>query len=450
MSFRARLISAALVASLLGGLVWVAASGRTLGSSEPDGGSFLAPGKTTINLWYADDAMTDFLNEAAVAYNAAQSRYRVEPALQSGVEYLEEINRASVDADKDMPDVYVISNDMLEKAALAGLAVPVEDESLNDTVIYPQPAIDAVSYSGKTYAYPFYFETAALLYNRGYLEAAGAEPPATILDLVRFANSYDAPEGVEAVFTWDVGDIFYNYYFVGSMISVGGSHGDDSSQINIYNADAIRSLQVYQQLNQYFSIDTKSVSYESVLEDFIAGKQVFTVATSDAVRTIAQAAEEGSFTGEYGVCRLPDITDSLPARGISVTNCLAVNGYSEEQEEATRFIRYMLYDKKADFFDRTGKPLAQNGYSYSDAHMDGFLDAYTDSVPISKMRATSNFWMLLENAFSEIWNGADPNASLKSLYEQTMTQITGDSSFTAEALPEPERIDINEELSGGE
>ena len=50
--------------------------------------------------------------------------------------------------------------------------------------------------------------------------------PATIDDILTFANSYDAPEQVEAVFKWDVADIFYNYFFVGNYIDVGGPTGD--------------------------------------------------------------------------------------------------------------------------------------------------------------------------------------------------------------------------------
>ena len=42
-----------------------------------------------------------------------------------------------------------------------------------------------------------------------------------IYDILTFANSYDAPEQVEAVFKWDVADIFYNYFFVGNYIDVG-------------------------------------------------------------------------------------------------------------------------------------------------------------------------------------------------------------------------------------
>ena len=41
--------------------------------------------------------------------------------------------------------------------------------------------------------------------------------PSTIDDILSFADSYDAPEQVEAVFKWD-GRYFYNYFFVGIIL----------------------------------------------------------------------------------------------------------------------------------------------------------------------------------------------------------------------------------------
>ena len=38
--------------------------------------------------------------------------------------------------------------------------------------------------------------------------------PDTIEDIRTFADSYDAPQAVEAVFKWDVKDIFYNYFLL--------------------------------------------------------------------------------------------------------------------------------------------------------------------------------------------------------------------------------------------
>ena len=132
-------------------------------------------------------------------------------------------------------------------------------------------------------------------------ERINAMIPSTIDDILSFADSYDAPEQVEAVFKWDVDDIFYNYFFVGNYIDVGGSCGDDTESIDIYNLDAIRCLMAYQDLNQFFSIDPDEVDYDSVIQEFIDGKLVFTVATTDIVGRIAlEDAQEISKRAKVG------------------------------------------------------------------------------------------------------------------------------------------------------
>ncbi len=66
-----------------------------------------------------------------------------------------------------------------------------------------------------------------------------------------------------------------------------------------------------------------------------------------------------------------------------------------------------------------------------------FLDTYNESTPIPKMMTTGNFWVQMEIAFTEIWEGGDVNALLKSLSEQVMRQVTGDDSYTEEYIELP-------------
>ena len=70
-----------------------------------------------------------------------------------------------------MPDLYIVSNDSLEKAYLSGLASEIElsegTQSLPD--LFPETAVDAVTYHDKLIGYPFYFETSCFLYNKSYL-----------------------------------------------------------------------------------------------------------------------------------------------------------------------------------------------------------------------------------------------------------------------------------------
>ena len=204
--------------------------------------------KETVRLWYTDDALTDYLNNKALAFYD-KTDIRVETRLVSGVEYLEAINNASLGKTKDevsgeklpAPDVYIVTNDSLEKAYLAGLALDITDRDIIiDDGRFPQSALNSICYDGKFIGCPMYFETSALVYNKTYLEEIAASAnesngntdseasdmemqvaeisaddliPDSIADILNFADLYSVPENVENFFRWDVSDIFYNYFF---------------------------------------------------------------------------------------------------------------------------------------------------------------------------------------------------------------------------------------------
>lgn len=474
MSFRTRLISALVVMALFAGLIGVSILGTGDAGSSSES---LFSRRTTLNFWYEDAALTDYLNDAAVAWNESQSEYRIEPKRVDDTDYIRTINDTSV-AGSDFPDLYITGNNNLERMYKGGLAAIIhDDEHFKANKAYPQAAIDAVTYQDNIVAYPFSFETSAFLYNKDLLrsmteslaaddsdtmeeegETQGTNAPSgeqadlstlvpgTMVDIINLSNKYDAPEGLSAIFKWDVSDIFYNYCFVGNYMNVGGPAGDDPDQLDIYNDKVIQCLQVYQQLNQYFSIDTRSDDYNAVIQDFIDGKIIFTIATSDAVEKIRDAVAKGESTLDYGVANIPDSTHELLNKTMSVTDCVVVNAYGEHQAAANDFVQYMLYHRTSDFYDRTGKALAQAGYVYSDPHMNGFYEAYVDSIPIMKLREASNFWMLLENTFATVWDGADANTALRSLTQQVMVQISGTENYQVPELPDPKEISIRSEL----
>jgi maltose-binding protein MalE len=443
--------------------------------------------KTTVRLWYTDDALTPYLKSKAVAYSESNSKVRVEPVLVSGLEYLEAVNKASVEEDS-FPDLYIITNAALEKAYLAGLAMEITDDGFLTKGDFPAAALNSVTYHNKKVAYPFYFETSTLLYNKTYLENMATETlqseldiqegeeaqadseenaedeqqveeaqegadseitqgmidevvaeslPLNISDILKFAENYNAPEQVEAVLKWDVTDIFYNYFFVGNYMNVGGDAGDDLSLIDIYNTDTISCMKIYQQLNQFFAIDPDQVDYDSIVQDFIDGKIVFTIATTDIMKKIEDAKASGDCQFEFAVADMPGLTDDYGSRTMSVTECLVVNGYSENVAEAQDVARFLCGDNSGDIYRLSNKLSAHNGVKYDDTRLNTFVSVYADSVPMPKTIETSNLWMELEIAFTNIWNGADCNSTLKEVSESIMTQITG-SAYTEETLPDPD------------
>ncbi|WP_455618266.1 sugar ABC transporter substrate-binding protein [Eisenbergiella sp.] len=499
-----RIAAVAAVAAAAGVLIYYGIASDRLAdlSKIPDNALISKP---TVNLWYTDEALSDYLGSVALDFSE-EKNVRVIPKLVSGLEYLETINQDSLQTNS-YPDLYIISNDCLEKAYLAGLASPVRDEAgFLSEENFSRPALEAVTYKDRLVGYPFYYETSALIYNKTYMEALAAasleaeadaaegeaamealnengEPldagntegaaegtqdaegaqgageesgevetfvpeeaqleeridamiPSTIDNILTFADSYDAPEQVEAVFKWDVDDIFYNYFFVGNYIDVGGPNGDDTESIDIYNLDAIRCLMAYQDLNQFFSIDPDEVDYDSVIQEFIDGKLVFTVATTDIVARIEEAKKNGEFPYEYGVTNIPNINEELKTRSLSVTNAVVVNGYSQKKEIANEFAAYLTGERAQNLYERTGRMPARKRVGFENPQAEAFGREYGLSVPIPKMMATSNYWVQMEIAFTKIWSGESVTDTLKALSEKIMTQVTGEP-FEEEYIEEP-------------
>ena len=164
-------------------------------------------------------------------------------------------------------------------------------------------------------------------------------------------------------------------------------------------------LSAYQELTQYFSIDPEEVSYESVAQDFLDGRLVFTIATTDMISRLEEAAADGSFPYAYGVARVPDIDGELITRSLSVTNAVVVNGYSEKKDVANEFARFLTETAAEELYESTGKLPANTRISLPNEQAGSFAQEYAVSVPIPKMMTTSNYWVQMEIAFTRAWNG---------------------------------------------
>lgn len=460
MHIQSRLIKVAAVLAMAAALLY----GSTLPPAvqEESGPSWIEE-KDTLYFWYSDEALTDFVNHAAVSFGEIED-VRVIPVLTSDSEYLEAVNQKSLHSDQ-VPDVYLLSHESLEKAYLAGLAYEVEDgQGILDEEHFSPAALSAVTYHGKKVAYPLFFETSVLVYNKTYLEEWAAqsaqrelltgsesdgEPeedstgvgidadllaqkteeylqssvPVTVDDILNIADTFDVPEGVEGVMKWDVSDILYNYWIVGNYMIVGGDAGDDDSLVNISNQETVSCLEVYKALNQFFYIESDTVTYDSVIQDFIDGKIVFTIATSDIVERLSQAKEAGEFDFEYGFAAMPDVSPKLASRSMSVTNTVVVNGYSAHKELADRFAAYLADECAAGLYDQTGKIPANRRVALDSEQLRVFQQEYADSIPIPKMMETGNYWLYLERLFARAWNGEDVTALVEELSQQITLQL---------------------------
>lgn len=432
----------------------------------------------TIYVWYSDEALTNYLNSVALSYYDEKG-VKVVPVLHTSLDYLETIGAASVSGD-EVPDLYIAGTDMIERAAMTGLAIPVSDSrNVLSTLYYPQVALDAVTYKDEPFGYPFYYDTSFLLYNKTYLRELAAielkkelalqlsgktaedegddsgmadlsddqDPmaapegvaeemwnnaiderlayfiPSSIQDIQSIASRFAAPGNVESFLYWDVSDIFYTYYITGAYMDLGGAYGDDINSIDICNENTIRCMAMYQILNQYFSIDSANSKYEDVLHDFIKGKYIYTIVTTDAIAELEKAKQNGEFVYDYDIAKLPGVDSEHVGKGLSYTNAVIINGFTANRAEANDFAAYLAYNSSRTLYERTGKmPAATLSSDYGDK-LDSVRDVYASSVQLPKIIELSNFWMNLEQAYTLVWDGEDPETVLKNLEDNMKMQL---------------------------
>lgn len=396
----------------------------------------------SLTIWYTDAKLNDFMLEAAEDYEQ-ETGIEVNVQLISAVDYIETISEATL-VEENGPDLFVAGSDLLQKALYAGL---VDDqvaysEAESDNV--PQKAFDAATCDGKLIGYPFYFESCFLLYNQYYAE----DWPGTIDEILEYADNFESTgttEKVQSIFKWDVSDIFYNYFFVGNYVGLGGTYGDDKSQLSLSEGKAIECLEYYQSLNEFFAIDEETVHSEDVLQEFIDGKIVFTIAKTDAIARIEQAIAEGKVPEYqleterdeegneipareierfYGVGDIPNLSDELITRGLSVTNSIVVNNYSKNRTYANDFAHYLSYERAGELYEKTGKVSVCKSVTAGDKDWERIMVQYAGSVEIPKIIEMSNYWILMEIAFANIWNGADIVSEISNVVSQMNIQVS--------------------------
>lgn len=363
-------------------------------------------------LWYTSDSLTPYMEYVAEDYEK-QTGMHVVAKKVAPADYLEQIYAASVSDEITTPDVYITTNDCLEQAYLSGVAT--EEYLQISEEEFSKGALSAVTYKGKKIASPLYFDTSLLFYNKNY---AGT-PPETMDGLLAFAESFEEAEGVENVLNWDCTDGFRNYFFAGSYLDVAGEDGDDSTILDVTNENLVQAMTYFQSMNDYFSIDMDSVSEEKVLAEFMEGKTVFVFGDTSYIPQLARSGMEN-----YGVAKLPMLTDVLQSRGIAVTNVAVVNGFSQKQEAAAKFVHALTVEYSSYLYDLTEKIPSCITAQLSREECRVAQEQYAECRQLPKLMNLGDFWVRLEITMLDIWKGAEVGPKLEEFKVQMESRLS--------------------------
>ena len=221
---------------------------------------------------------------------------------------------------------------------------------------------------------------------------------------------------IQNIFVWNVNDIFVDFFTIGNFVNFGDAYGDSLEHIVLNSEEIQECLSFYQELSQFFAIDRELVSEEQIIQEFAEGKTVYAIIRDDSIEELdALISEENPLP--YGISAVPDLTGELPVRPLSITHSIAVNGYSECPKEAADFARFLTVEKAEELYGICGNFPVRKGVSYDNPDISRVLAQYEEALEVPKVMQMSNYWLIMESAFSDIWAGADVAACMEQAQE---------------------------------
>ena len=392
-----------------------------------------------LTIWYTDPEIASYINQAAEAYQE-QTGIAVVVEEQSSIDYLESINQTNISGEQAGVDLYVLNSDSLEKAYLAGLTAET-DIGIAD---YPEAAVSACVWQGKNLGYPFYYETSFFLYNKNFIENC----PTNFQEILDFSVQYGSDgvtfEGIETILKWDVQNLYYNYGFIGAYLNLGGTYGDDETEIDLTNESVIQALSFYKNLNQSLYFDAAESDYDTVLEEFLNGKILYTIAGTQSLSRLEEAAANGM---QYGIAPLLDMNDVLKSKAIATNYLVQINPYGASETAAKDFAVFLTNTYIENFYKLTGKMSCKPIGNYENAELVNIEKAYINSVQLPKLLKTTDYWMELELAFRAIWNAEiEHQAGEGTEEEDRENQAKMEEEIRAIVLEQMEKVQQQMEL----
>lgn len=360
-----------------------------------------------FDLWYSYTGYEPYLKEAAVRYEK-ETGVKVRLTYYTTIDYLEKISSASTEGNG--PDLFLMSEEGLQNAVLLGIAEQNYDSEIYNNKNYTAKSIKSTEFVDKQYGYPLGFETTVFAANKAYVD----KMPNTFDEVKTFADNFNNGDdshdysNVSSILKWDISDVFYSYGFLGAYLNVGGENGDNPTVIDVNGENAVKAGNYYNSLAQYFYTEADAAKYENVINEFLQGKIIYTIASADIIKRLS----ESDIQVELSV--LPALTDQLESKSVSVTDIIMVNPFADMKEEARDFARFLTYDMAEEMYELCGV-ISTKKAQYENSYINVFMNAYESSTGMPKLMTTSDYWLKVNVALSNIWNGNDVAGELNKL-----------------------------------
>lgn len=348
-------------------------------------------------VWESPDIEQEFMKEIAAKFT---EEYGVpikieEVSHEKSKERLLQDGPAGIGA-----DVFAAPHDHIGELVLSGLVLPnafadrVHKEMLESSV-------NAVSFDGVVYGYPRAIETYALYYNKDIFKKA----PKSYKEIIDFGKTYTNINENKYAFMWDVN----NAYFTQSFLAGGGGYvfgndGTDKNDVGLDSEGAIKGIEEMMKLKEILPLAAGDADYQPMMALFKEGK---VGAMISGPWSIAEVRDSGV---NYGIAKLPKLTDGSLSRPFSGVRTMFVSAYTEYPNAAQLFANF--YSSEENLIRRyevtgqipTTKAAIDAEIIQNDPDVAAFLSQAEDAIAMPSIPQVGLFWGPMEAAYGAIWN----------------------------------------------
>lgn len=390
----AMLMSGLMVSMVMAGCGNNGADNRTEPNSNANGEGGLTTDEITLKVWESSGETEEFIKQAGEEFTKLYPNITIE---YENVELGDANTQIALDGPGGVgADVFATPSNTIGGLVAGGHILAVDEEDVVGKVAASCEA--AVTYDGKIYGYPVSDETYALFYNKDLIE----EAPTTWEEVEEFCKEFNS--GSKYGIIWNVADAYYSPIFTGKNGNkLFGEDGTDTSSTYMNNEEAIEGMEYFQSFRQYLDVPAADLSDNAVcLAAFTEGNAAMYIT---GPWNVASCEDAGM---NFGVAPLPALPgDENPAASFSGARTMQVSAYTDYPEEAKEFAKFLISEEMQQLrFELTGA-IPSVDIEVESEYMAGFQAQLEYAYPMPSIAEIDNFWDPMNNACSNVWDGAD-------------------------------------------
>ncbi|MCI2426148.1 maltose ABC transporter substrate-binding protein [Candidatus Acetothermia bacterium] len=235
------------------------------------------------------------------------------------------------------PDILIGAHDWVGELAAAGLLAQIHLKPEEKELLSPV-GINAFSWGGELFGFPYIMEAVALFYNRALVPV----PPTTFEELITIARKLTDPEVGKYGFLWDAANFYFTFPFLsasgGYVFGVDEYGALNPRDIGLANEGAIRGGELILRLVKE-GIIFPGVDYGVMAGLFTAGRAAMIINGPWFISDVRAAGID------YGIAKLPTIDNNVMRPFVGVHGFM-INSLSRNIIIANYFLRTYVFTKE--------------------------------------------------------------------------------------------------------